>query len=70
MSNDDASARRFQGQRATFVSLKGSDEVEMRVGHRTLALATADWLCLPPLGRQDATGGTGLDPGREAAAEA
>ena len=48
--SDEGLVRRFQGQPAIFVSFKGNEEVEFRVGDHVRTLATADWQCLPPYG--------------------
>ncbi len=54
MKDQETGARRFQRQRATFVSFKGDDQVEMLVGGRVLAIGKEDWLCLPPIDNLDA----------------
>ena len=56
MNDQETAARRFQRQRATFVSFKGNDQVEMLVGGRVLAIGKEDWLCLPPIDNLDAAG--------------
>lgn len=56
MNDQEIVVRRFQRQRATFVSFKGNDQVEILVGGRVLAIGKEDWLCLPPIDNLDAAG--------------
>ena len=53
MINQRTDVRKFQRQQATFISFKGTDQVEMLVGGRVVAIGKEDWLCLPPVGNLD-----------------